>query len=137
MKSSAMLKWDILPLFIASLCGVAGCGNSGEKYDHAVSHQLFQKSMRLIELYTDSMKNVSDSATYRRLRDGFDDKLSKVNFQFPADTDLHLTQEENDSLMKMLDKFVKIVNEKGESLNATDSVPSDSVALVKPASPQS
>ena len=118
-----------MPLFIVSPCGMAGCGNSGEKYDHAVAQQLFQKSVRLIELYTDSMKNVSDSATYRRLRDSFDDKLSKVNFQFPADTDLHLTQEENDS-------FVKMVNEKGKSLNATDSVPSDSVALVKPSTPQ-
>lgn len=131
-----MLKRGIMPLFMVSLCGMAGCGNSGEKYDHAVAQQLFQKSVRLIELYTDSMKNVSDSATYRRLRDSFDDKLSKVNFQFPADTDLHLTQEENDSLMRMLDKFVKMVNEKGKSLNATDSVPSDSVALVKPTTPQ-
>lgn len=135
MKISHKIKKGAAAAAVASLCVLPACRNSGENHDHAVAEQLFQKSLRLIELYTDSMKNVSDSASYRRMKNDFDEKLAKVNFQFPADTDLHLTQEENDSLAKILDKFVKLVKEKGEGLNANDSIPLDSVAPVKP-SPQ-
>lgn len=115
---------------VASLCLLSGCRNSHEKRDHALAGQLFENSLRLIRLYTDSMNNVSDSASYRRLKDDFDEKIAKVNFQFPADTDLSLTQEENDSLAKALDMFVKIVREKGKGLIANDSIPADSVPSV-------
>lgn len=115
--------------FCLSLFVMAGCRNVGDQRDHASARQLFLKSVRLIELYTDSLINVSDSASYRRLKDDFDEKLAKVNFQFPADTDMWLTQEENDSLARMLDNFVKIVREKGKTLNAIESLPQDSIAV--------
>lgn len=94
--------------------------------------QLFAKSKALIELYTDSVKNVADSASFLRMINAFDNKLSKVNFQFPPDTDLDLTFEENDTIIRMLDKYVEIVEKKRaeiDSINGIGPTATDSTAV--------
>ncbi len=81
-----------------------------------MADQLFEKSANVIKGYTDSLANVADSATLRRLKDGFNEKMSKINFQFPADTDLKLSEEENDSLIRLIDRLVETIREKEAAL---------------------
>lgn len=121
-------------LFMPALILSAGCRNQGNERDHAMAAQLFAKSKALIELYTDSVKNVADSASFLRMINAFDNKLSKVNFQFPPDTDLDLTFEENDSIIRMLDKYVEIVEKKRaeiDSINGIGQTAVDSTAVAQ------
>ena len=105
-----------------SLCTLFSCRNNDNKNDHIMAEQLFLKSTRLIEVYTDSIRDVQDSMSFHRMRNEFDDKLAKINFQFPPDTDLKLTQEENDSLIRMLQKLIKVTKEKEKFLLHGDSI---------------
>lgn len=106
-------------LIIISACKI----NKHEK-DHEMSSQLFSKTVQLINHYTDSINNTQDSASLKRMKIQFNDKLAKVNFQFPADTDLGLTQEENDCIIHMLDRLVIIINRKDSIIS---SLPRDTI----------
>lgn len=97
----------------------SSCGNVKTDNGEAMADQLFEKSANVIKGYTDSLANVADSATLRRLKDGFNEKMSKINFQFPADTDLKLSEEENDSLIRLIDRLVETIREKEAALVKT------------------
>lgn len=116
------------------LTGLAGCRNSGSGHDHAMARRLFEKSASLILLYTDSLRNVADSASLKRMNEDFQDKITKINFEFPPETDLDLSQQENDSLVNLLDSLVAVRNEKIKRLilaNPSDSLHVDSISPVK------
>lgn len=115
---------------LASITGYVSCRNGKDDNGHAMARQLFMKSVSLIRTYTDSIGNVSDSASFQRMTRGFEDNIVKVNFQFPPDTDLRMTQEENDSLINMLDSLVAVIHRKEKELGkalAVDSIRTDSV----------
>lgn len=81
------------------------CGHrdTADKYD--LAGQLFRKSVNIIKVYIDSISCASDSAALRSITVNFNNKLTALNFEFPADTDLTLNEEENDSLIHMLERF--------------------------------
>lgn len=106
------------------------CRNNDKRIDHTVADQLFAKSVKLIELYTDSIANASDSASFNRMVKDFDEKIAKVNFQFPANTDLQMTHDENDSIIHMLDRLVKTRKDKEKALCSKDSLDKDSTIVV-------
>lgn len=117
-----------LYLFLLSVFMIpaSGCRKSDSKQDHAMAAQLFAKSVGTIRAYTDSLKAANDSASLRRLKEGINEKLAKINFQFPADTDLQMTEDENDSLISMIDRVVAIIEEKEKAINkalSPDSIP--------------
>ena len=106
----------VAALGFGSLLPFSSCGNVKTDNGEAMADQLFEKSANVIKGYTDSFANVADSATLRRLKDGFNEKMSKINFQFPADTDLKLSEEENDSLIRLIDRLVETIREKEAAL---------------------
>ena len=106
----------VAALGFGSLLPFSSCGNVKTDNGEAMADQLFEKSANVIKGYTDSLANVADSATLRRLKDGFNEKMSKINFQFPADTDLKLSEEENDSLIRLIDRLVETIREKEAAL---------------------
>lgn len=123
----------IILLALPALLAIAvsgGCKGDNKDTDHAMAAQLFGKSASLISLYTDSIRNAKDSAALKRMANDFDERLAKINFQFPADTDLHLTEQENDSLIKLLDTLVAVRKDREKFLDVElrrDSVAQDSV----------
>ena len=106
----------VAALGFGSLLPFSSCGNVKTDNGEAMADQLFEKSANVIKGYTDSLANVADSATLRRLKDGLNEKMSKINFQFPADTDLKLSEEENDSLIRLIDRLVETIREKEAAL---------------------
>lgn len=68
------------------------------------------------------------------MNEDFQDKITKINFEFPPETDLDLSQQENDSLVNLLDSLVAVRNEKIKRLilaNPSDSLHVDSISPVK------
>lgn len=127
MKPQRLITRGIPTILMAGmmLCASA-CGNSDKGRNNAMALQLFSKSVNLIKGYTDSIRQTNDSASLRRLSNEFNERIAKVNFEFPADTDLDLTEQENDSLIKMIDKLVELIRQKEKTLNISvtyDSIP--------------
>lgn len=103
-----------------------GCGKKEESHDHDVAKQLFEKSVRMISVYIDSVNNASDSAALKSIVKNFNVKITRLNFEFPPETDLELNEDENDSLIRMHKHFIR-------AINLRDSVlahPVDSLKLV-------
>lgn len=124
-------KTIYLTAMLFSLLFGTACGNNAHRRDPAMAAQLFSKSVGVIKGFTDSINNAKDSATLKRLTDSFDGQLAKVNFEFPADTDLDMSIHQNDSLIHLLDKLVEAVKKKEKELNVvlkTDTVPADSIS---------
>lgn len=88
----------------------AGCGKKEESHDHDVAKQLFEKSVRMISVYIDSVNNASDSAALKSIVKNFNVKITRLNFEFPPETDLELNEDENDSLIRMHKHFIRAIN---------------------------
>lgn len=104
-------------------------GKAGHENNEA-ARQLFIKSKHLTEEYIDSLEHAKDSASVNKMLDNFNIKLTTVNYQFPADTDLDLTEEENDSLIRMFNRMESTVARRLKSLGSkesTDSLANDSI----------
>lgn len=98
MKSYSFIS--ALLLILLSSCIHA---DSNEKNDE--SNLLFRKSVQLLNTYIDSIENCTDSLTLQNLRRNFDNKITSLNFEFPPDTDLDMSEEENDSLIVLYKKM--------------------------------
>lgn len=83
-----------------------GCARKPNKNSHIHAAQLFEKSLVLLRAYTDSLSIAKDSAHVESLARAYESKINAINFEFPPETDLRLTQEENDSLIKLTDRLV-------------------------------
>lgn len=99
---------SILPVALgaSALLILSGCGKKPDKNSHIHAAQLFEKSIVLLRAYTDSLSVAKDSAHVEFLARAYESKINAVNFEFPPETDLRLTQEENDSLIKLTDRLV-------------------------------
>ena len=113
-------------LFPFSLCC---CKEKKDENSNIAADKLFEKSLLLLTAYTDSLKTARDSAHVESLARAFESKINAVNFEFPPDTDLKLSKEENDSLIKMTDRLVdaRISRLKWFATPSQDSVPTDSL----------
>jgi len=130
MKILKIRRTSLLVSIFTMAITMCSCHGNKDDNSHAMARQLFSKSISLIRIYTDSIRNATDSTSFKRMTEGFEDKIAKINFQFPPDTYLKMTEEENDSIIKMLDRFVQIVKEKEKTLDiimSSDSVTSDTV----------
>ncbi len=126
-----------LTTFFASLIFLTflfACNGSRGNENNEAARQLFIKSRYLTEEYIDSIKLAKDSASLNRMVENFNIKLTTVNYEFPPDTDLDITEEENDSLIRMFTRFKTTVDDRLKGFaqkNSPDSISKDSVA-VKP-----
>ena len=88
------------------------------------ARQLFQESSELIMDITSKMQTASDSITLDSLSQYLEKRLTDVNFSFPPETDYQLTEEENDSIFKLMRLMEKTYAERLEYL----SLPADTLS---------
>lgn len=69
------------------------------------SGELFKKSEQLIRLYIDSITTAKDSTGLINIISNFDSKITNLNYSFPPDTDLKMSEQENDSLIHLFRKL--------------------------------
>ncbi len=93
-------------LGFSALLPLTSCKEKTDKNSHIHAAHLFEKSIVLLRAYTDSLSTARDSAHVESLARAYESKINAVNFEFPPETDLKLTQEENDSLIKLTDRLV-------------------------------
>lgn len=100
------LFW-ILALTVLTGC-IAGCSSKEQNDRHPEARALYNKSLELGKLYTDSLLHAKDSARVEYLSKAYEEALTKLNYQFSPDLDLEISQSENDTLASVAFRFVEI-----------------------------
>lgn len=120
-------------LWVSAICGlsvITGCNRGDTGYTNGEETRLFEESVKLLKLYTDSLSQAKDTALIDGLMIRFREKLDRINNSVPPETDMHLSEGQNDTLASMtrslLDARLKSMRiASGKEL--TDSVTSDSI----------
>lgn len=118
---------------IALICAFS-CTQKKDTSLADAARALYEKSVALSNLYTDSMKNAKDSATVLRLSEEFEEALTNLNFKYPADADIEMSEGENDTLANLNLSFAHLRDSllyriAHPLVLAADSVASDSTAV--------
>lgn len=87
---------------------------------------LFSQSAELISVFISEINIAKDSVTLDSLQQIFEKNITDLNFKFPPETDLKLTEEENDSLFYLLNQLKQSLYNKKRELII---VPVDSLDL--------
>lgn len=102
------MKRSVLNLLIpAILLFTEGCAEKPVETLAPEARDLYKKSADLIRSYTDSITRAEDSVSWAAIDHRFEERLTKLNFKYPADTDLHLSQGENDTLYILTTRYVR------------------------------
>ncbi|MDE6551652.1 MAG: hypothetical protein K2K98_01630 [Muribaculaceae bacterium] len=137
------MKKCVLMALLASVCiGVAGCAQEKKKKDRSQATEMYERICKLTEDYTDRLQNAPDSADWASVCSEFEEKLDKITFSYPPDTDLLLTEGQNDTINILLQEYVKMRERRIHGLLnpdvETDSLEvSDTLAIENPQSKES
>ena len=105
------------------------CASNEENEDnHKEAHALFRDQQKLLRQYIDSMKNLPDSVDAEALMTRFQEQSLKINMKYPADTDLDLSEGENEALYKMTEKLLILASRIGLSPDSIMAARTDSIA---------
>lgn len=96
-------------LWIAVLPALmAGCVKKSNDNNAAAARQLMQESIDLACTYRDSVKQAKDSATVLRLMQDFDDRMTKLNYKYPADVFLYANESHDEALTNITLRIVEL-----------------------------
>lgn len=100
--------------------------------------ELYSKSVRLLKVYTDSIANATDSASLLDLQERFTSALTTLNFKYPSETCLEISEGENDTLTNLTERIIflkdSLLFRYAHPIEETDSLASDSIQLNSPIS---
>lgn len=91
---------------------LAGCKSESKEKDRSDADKMFARICKLTKEYTEKLSEAPDSATWAEVYNEFEDKLEKISFSYPPDTDLLLTEGQNDTIQNLLEEIVKVKKEK-------------------------
>ena len=101
--------------FIIALLAVIsafGCTTEKKNKDRREASDMFNRICKLTKEYTEKLSNAPDSSSWASLCSEFEDKLDKVNFSYSPDTDLLLTEGQNDTIHSLMLEYIQARNER-------------------------
>lgn len=126
------MKRSLLASLTSLLLIVGGCNNSKTIDNKSESDKMFIELKELLILYSDSLKNASDSASIAHSIERYETELNKCIFRHPAGTDLELSAGQQDTLTMLTENFLALKRSKIQGLTMpADTVASDSVTQNK------
>lgn len=125
---------NIIAMFVVALA-VVGCAQEKKKKDRSGADEMFRRIASLTSNFTTKVAEAADSAAWSELCTQFEDSLDRINFAYPPDTDLLLTEGQNDTIHALMQEYIK---ERDSRINAilhpvveTDSVMVADSALIQ------
>lgn len=92
---------------LAMLGGFAACRKESKVKDRGAAHDMFEHIVGLTESYITKVNAAKDSAAWAAVCTEFEDSLDRVVFTYPADTDLLLSEGQNDTIVSLMQTYVK------------------------------
>lgn len=102
-----MNKKVLITIFTAGCICASGCTYEKNKKDRSKADDMFQRICKLTKDYTEKLESAEDSAVWATTCIDFEDKLDKISFSYPPDTDLLLTEGQNDTIHSLMQDYVK------------------------------
>lgn len=96
-----MMKKELLTSFLLLFLFIA-CGKNNDSDNYEEARLLFSQSAELIIDTTQKIELSNDSSAIDSLSRLYEKKITDINFSIPPETDLKLTEQENDSLFKLM-----------------------------------
>lgn len=96
-----------IALSVAALGCIASCAQEKKNKDRSDAHDLFAHITSLTRSYINKIEAAEDSAAWARVSLEYEDSLDKVNFSYPADTDLLLSEGQNDTIVRLTRDYLR------------------------------
>lgn len=96
----------IAVLAVGSIWGL-GCSKENNGKDRSQATEMYERICSLTNEYTDKLKAAPDSADWADVCAEFEEKLDKISFSYPPDTDLLLTEGQNDTIHHLMQEYVR------------------------------
>lgn len=111
----------LLVMVALSFIGIACTENRTGNSPH-YGNQLYRKSVVLVKQYMSKIEAAPDSASIDSLFACYRDAVDSLNYSFPPDTDLRLSEGQNDTLILYSKRIVELYRKKLSMKAATDSL---------------
>lgn len=112
-RSRAKSRRLILAVAALSLCqGLFSCGGGEEENGQDYGRILYEGTIKLADIYTDSLRLAPDSAATEDAFRHFMAQLDTLNFRLPPETDLQLHEGENDTIFMRLIEMRRLYDKK-------------------------
>lgn len=93
------------------------CGSKNEgTQEISYADRLYASSIKLAKLYRDSVARATDSASTEQLFSNFNMRHTELVFSFPADTELTLSETQNDTIFEQFVALRALYNRKLQDL---------------------
>ncbi len=103
-----MRKLLYLSLGCAMAIAATGCETKEGDGREEAARTLYERSVSITCQYIDSLNGAHDSATVARITYNLDSELTQLNYSFPPDTHLEISEGENDTLSNLSGRFVQL-----------------------------
>ena len=109
MKSKLLRYFAFLLLTLFTL---ASCRHEEDNSGKEETNKLYEGTLQLIRTYNDSLSYASDTLSVSTLFHNFNKSLEKLNFDVRPDTDLTLTEGQNDTLYMKICELRNLYDQK-------------------------
>ena len=107
-----MKKIFIIAVLFISFCAFFGCKPEKKYIDRSEATEMFARICKLTEDYTQKVIESKDSLNWATLCSEYEDKLDKISFSYPPDTDLLLTEGQNDTIHSLMLDYIRARDER-------------------------
>lgn len=101
------MKHLYLVAILSFIC-VLGCTTEKKSMDRSEATDMFNRICSLTKEYTEKFSEVPDSSGWATICNEFEDKLDKISFSYPPDTDLLLTEGQNDTIHALMLDYIRM-----------------------------
>lgn len=102
------MKNPVFAIMAAVSVFLAGCAKENSKQDRSDATDMFGRICRLTKEYTEKLEAAPDSADWAAVCSEYEEKLDKISFSYAPDTDLLLTEGQNDTIHFLMQEYVRI-----------------------------
>lgn len=92
-------------LSLGAICCI-GCSQEKNDKDRSLAYDMFTRICNLTKESTILLSKVNDSVAWATACSDFEEKLDKISFSYPPDTDLLLTEGQNDTINTLLQEYI-------------------------------
>lgn len=122
------MKSKVLTAILVAVCLLgAGCRRESEDRDRTQAEEMYARICELTKEYTAKLQTAPDTTDWVATCNEYEEKLDKISFSYPPDTDILLTEGQNDTIYILMQEFAK---ERGRRIHGFryEELETDSVA---------